>query len=173
MKKLLLAGVVFALSMSAEAARVSYELHDVAFDDGATAYGSFDWSMEDGFANISITTTAGQKRSYGVTYTSQWVPGVIGVNFGVSLFSVAAGDIDRWDISFEPGGPVGGDFYLTSLASRPMVYQAYGESDAQYYYKRYVVSGYVAPVPVPAAFWLFGTSLAGLAVGKRRGLLNR
>jgi hypothetical protein len=169
MKKLLLTGIIFALSMSAKAAMLTYELYDAAFDDGATASGSFDWSSQDGFANISITTTASQLRNYDVTYTTQVTPGVLGVNFGVTLSSLVGND--TWSISFEPSGPIDGAYYLTNTTNRPDdIYKSYSESAPQN--RRYVVSGYVAPVPIPAALWLFGTSVFGLCLSKRRTWSN-
>jgi hypothetical protein len=48
------------------------------------------------------------------------------------------------------------------LSLLPGVLHAYKASSAD-------LAGYVAPVPVPAAVWLFGSALAGvIGFGKRR-----
>jgi len=161
MKKLILAGVLCLFPLASMAASITYLLHDVVFDDGGTASGSFDWPAPDGGAsNISITTTAGQSRSYDVTYTDQWTPSVLGVYFALSLIGPGGVTTDHWAISFDSTGPFAGAFYLST--PKPYFYNAYAEADASGTYLRNIVSGYASPVPIPAASWLFGTSLVGL-----------
>jgi hypothetical protein len=160
MKKLALVGVLCFFPMVSMAASVTYLLHDVVFDDGGTASGSFDWPSEDGASNISITTTAGQARGYSVTYTRHAEIQIIGVNFGLSLISNLGSDTSFWAMSLDNDGPFEGAYYLT--ADNPMLFDAYYEGDSDNLYKRFVVSGFVAPAPLPGAFWLFSISVIGM-----------
>lgn len=125
MKKLILAGFLCFFSLALMAAPITYVLHNVVFDDGGTASGSFDWSTETAISNVSITTTAGQSRNYNVTYTNQVFPGVLGINFGVSLAGSHAGTNDYWSISFDFTEPFAGAFYLST--PRPDFFNAYAE----------------------------------------------
>lgn len=43
----------------------------------------------------------------------------------------------------------------------------YAERDAESSYIRNIVSGYVAPVPILAAFWLFAAPISGILARKR------
>jgi hypothetical protein len=164
MKKLVCAAILGLFPLVSMAAPLTYLLHDVVFDDGGTASGSFTWSMETGASAISLTTTAGPSRPYAVTYTNQVHPGVLGVNFGFSLVGYGDGIVNYWSPSFNFNGPFAGAFYLTT---GPDFYNAYSERDVSNTYLRNVVSGYVAPIPVPGAAWLFGSSLVAVFCRKR------
>jgi hypothetical protein len=165
----------FALGFgSVQAFPVTWTLEDVVFDDGGIAFGSFDYDTDtNAYSAINITTTAGSTLSgtqYGfinpdnpfitsdnpqfVDATgdltgAQTLPlylqegltnsgGVVAFKLGNSLSGVSLEDV-----CFNSGCSVGGT-------------------------PRFMVSGYVTAVPIPAAAWLFGSALAGLGWVRRK-----
>lgn len=122
------------------------------FDDSAIALGVIDFTTS--FNNMSI--------SFGnTTYTDEM--DVLG---GASMYFTAAGVFDGIDYlsilenpGFEANGFVGGPFDVTG-------YDSTGYVDGTWQVDSYSA---VSAVPVPAAIWLFGSGLIGLAgIGRRK-----
>jgi hypothetical protein len=162
---LLVVGLSFA--SVGHAANITWYLHDVTFNDGGTASGSFEFDadlIDPGYSNIEIITTEGSRlpgQMYSEVHSrsnSGWVEFLqpsyydnnVEFNFATNLTN-SGGSIDIVHFSFES------DCAHVSCQS--------------FHETRVITSGYissVAPVPIPAAAWLFGSGLIGLAGVQRR-----
>ena len=164
MLKTLLAICCLTLTINATAA--TWTLNNVTFDDGGIATGSFDFDNGEYFsANISVS--GGDETSF--NYTQSW-----NISSGDQIFDAGAAENRglyiwyrnlnfRFDNSLNSGA---NELDITGpSAEREGWNDPWGGGE---YYRRYIVSGSVSTVPIPAAAWLFGSALLGLGVVKRK-----
>ena len=176
----LAATTILILSTSAKAAVIEWDLYNVQFDDGGTAFGSFFYDADTNiFSNIDITTTTGTTftgtyyefmnpditpyaDSLHLTATPGTADGTRAFNINlVSIMTNAGGAISL----LTPPAPTS----FEGLCSGPICNSFKPAPD-----NRLVISGWVStsasitPVPIPAAVWLFGSGLLGLIGVARR-----
>jgi hypothetical protein len=115
----------------------------------------------------SYLMLAGTDNDYSVTQVGGTTQYDVWYNFAntdpylTSLFCSTGGTSQCWNHD-SSGNLTTAATWSDSLSLLPGVLHAYKASSAD-------LAGYVAPVPVPAAVWLFGSALAGvIGFGKRR-----
>jgi hypothetical protein len=152
------------LSATVSAAPVVWNIDSLIFDDGGTGSGTFIYDADtNAYSSINIVTTEGTDFA-GAAYGSviDFAPNDSDY-LAVMVFPLES--LPALDLSFaatltNAGGEIdvigSGEF----LCGQECMYPA---SDL-----RYIVSGQVSAVPVPAAVWLFGSALAGLGWMRRR-----
>lgn len=146
-----------------QAAPIEWTLRDVVFDDDTTATGSVFYDADTNvFSSIAIQTEEG------IGFNLGWL-------YGDSSFLPASGP-SRLSLESEllfPGVPFGTFTFEMNLADDmtgrggtiPLLtgFSSFEQRSTDLFGDvRYVVSGNVSAVPVPAAVWLFGSALAGL-----------
>ena len=158
----LFAALLIALAGAVQAAPVVWTIDSLLFDDGGTASGSFTYDADTNtYSHISISTSSGSVLPggvYGVIHPH--TPYVAPSNeTGMVVLDVTNGEFDSTAMSliFEsPLSNAGGTILLTysietscagELCNFPVSPQ------------RFLVSGSVSAVPIPAAVWLFGSGL--------------
>ena len=148
-------------SMPTQAAMVAYSLNDVILDDGRQMTGTFTWDFVEGdFENGTGLFTDLFIPSYGSDISALTITFDIGSSIEFSL----TGNIDNAGVDITL-------FLLSALTSTSganldLSRSKYSlEVGAQ---KGVYTSGSVAPVPVPATVWLFGSGLIGLVGLARR-----
>jgi hypothetical protein len=171
------------LSMSASAVPVTWTLNNVAFNDGATASGSFTYDADTNtYSSISVATTAGS---------------VLGGQGFAGLLTDIGPDASRLGMAPTPSTTVAGlpillfrfDTALTNaggtsnltLGTYSPFFPAQGSYEAVCVQSgicgspiplsniRLVTAGSViAAVPIPAAAWLFGSALGVMGWLRRR-----
>lgn len=171
-----LAVVSMAIVLSAGtagAAPLKWTLQNFVFDDGGTAAGSFEFDAATGaFSAIAVTTTAGSTRS-GASHT-------IPLSGNPVLFYASAGP--------EPFVPFVTQRFFFALASAMTAgggtiavtggYEGACDATCSFVFEPRAVlrnaSITTAPsVPEPTALLLFGSSLSGVLVWRRRRTSNR
>jgi len=180
MRKLFAAAVIAAFSVSANAAPLTWTIHDV-YLDGSDEYhnegvvsGTFDYDANTNvYSNINITVTAGG----GVNEQSNWEP------WGQPWDAADDLNLERphtADCDIIIGNPDPFAFCISDLnfSFETGLTNAGGiveidHVEATVYeldniYERFAFSGTVSAVPVPAAVWLFGSALGGLGWMRRR-----
>jgi len=162
--------VIFSLFLSAsvaQAAPLTWVFDDVQFEDGTYITGSFDFDADTvTYSNVAITTRAADTGYF--DYTQWGEP-------ATHTYSPTLGKEDR----------LGGEFYVIDVENNIDYFLAFlfdedltnaGGTIGVWGYEdhhdrtggilvsehRYVASGTVRSVPIPAAIWLFGSALAGL-----------
>ena len=156
---------------TASAIPVQWTLENVTFEDGGAASGSFTYDAATNiYADVDITTTIGTIRN-GTYYEY--------VNFNYPY--IDADDIilvngdSNWDLTgyqtlvlrFAEGLTNSGGNVAFALASS--VEGSCDSPDCNFGSgARFVTSGEVTAVPIPAAVWLLGSALAGLGWLRRK-----
>lgn len=164
---------MFASMGAAHAAAVTWYLQDVAFDDGGTASGSFDFDADTAiFSNINVITTTGSVLP-GETYDI-----VLPSSPGNSTFlsfanSTGIGDFTgTYAIGLELSAPMTNLGGLIAINLAGFALESYcGTADcfAVVQPLRLVTSGYItSEVPLPGAFFIFAVGLAGLRASRRK-----
>ena len=158
--RLLLWLLLLMVSMPTQAAMVAYSLNNVILDDGRQMTGTFTWDFVEGdFENGEGLFTDLFIPSYGSDISALTITFDIGSSIEFSL----TGNINNAGVDVTL-------FLLSALtptsgANLDLTRSKYSiEVGAQ---KGGYTSGLVAPIPVPAALWLFGPGLLGL-VGMAR-----
>jgi len=163
-KSLLLLLVTFAIGIpTAFAAPIQWVLQDVIFDDGGTASGTYIYDADtSSLSDISIITTSGTNPSFpGETFIFPAAPGQPPnhISVGTALPQGSWAGIYRLILDLD------GDMDNTggTLQIQPLSQEMLCELDSCGATKiRYITSGSVSAVPIPAAIWLFGSGLIGL-----------
>lgn len=167
MKKLITLTLLF-IGGSAQAIPVTWTIDSLFFDDGGTASGSFIFDADtDTYSAVSIVTTAGSVLG-GTTYNfpSQVVCGGSG---GCLFVEADTPDLTGTSGLFmllapgltNSGGVVGIDYGQEAPCAVP---DCSGDGAPT----RFVTSGQITGVPIPAAVWLFGSALLGLGWFRRK-----
>jgi hypothetical protein len=163
----LIAAVLLLTCGVAQAAVVTWTI-DAVFDDGGTLQGTFDFDdVIVRYSNIDVVSSGGSlaplfDSSYSSSppgfsdsstfvsesFVSNSVPSILNINFSESL--TAVGGV----VSLVIGSDVNGSSEISGNI-------ATGTG-------RFVTSGAVSAVPIPAAVWLFGSALAGLGWMRRK-----
>jgi len=155
-------GVIALVTMNAtQAAPVVWAINDGAFEDGGTFSGSFTYDADtDIYSDISINVSAWFIAPPAYVFTADsplnsdaselFLYG--GVDY---VFERYLGLYFETDLTNQ-GGTVA--IYLP-VSREEFVDYGDGQPSAG---ERYIVSGSVTAVPIPAAAWLFGSALAGL-----------
>jgi len=184
-KILRLAGATAALLMASTSwsASLTWTLSGVTFDDGATATGSFDYDAgTNTYSNIAITVSGftnapvyGPLGSDPFTYTD---PVVLGFSTDDNLIfaqQITTPDpasncfdscLRQMIISFETSlNSLGGTIAIDPNVVSNEYLERFGANDAHN-----IIGGSftAAPVPVPAAAWLFATALGVLGWSRRK-----
>ncbi len=173
--------LVFATLLPVKAATIVWSLENARFDDGGTVTGSFVWDTDfNGVLSYNFTVTGGDTASFSSPFTySESLPG----HFGAYLPSVNI-------LSFSDfSGPGSRDFRIglfnEDLLNTPIAILALdavpGTGDNGYLecfnctpLRLGLAGAYLSAVPLPAAFWLFATALAGLVgYGRRKNRASR
>jgi hypothetical protein len=140
----------------ASAAPVTWTLNGVTFDDGGTATGQFDYDADlKQYSNVSITTSFVNEypsQIYNLAEPADSSP--------TSLYAWSIESPGALVLFFIGSPAAAGDTVEIATTS----YEVYGEFPVE----RYVTSGTVSSVPIPAAVWLFGSALAGLGWLRRK-----
>lgn len=163
-------------SFSALAIPVTWNLENVVFDHGGTATGSF---VYDADANTYFSINIVYDDSYGqqlFNFEQQtpnpgyiiWGASETGFAYDQLLYSDSSSG-NAWDLMklqfatalTNSGGVV--SIIPESYVGSDLAF-GFAESD---HYKNQILSGSVSTVPVPAAFWLFVSALAGLRLIRR------
>jgi hypothetical protein len=169
-KQILLLVTTLVLSTGTNAALITYELNNVSFDDGGSATGWFIYDTEAvSISGINITTST--IASYGLhTYDDADI--IQGDNKVLALFNTT--DIG-YQHYIERTLILGFDTSLSTTLSSIIQTDGSGERLEEHWegsivfgHVRFIVSGSVEPVPVPAALWLFVSGLMGLIGIARR-----
>ncbi len=160
MLKKLLAVTCLTLSMGAHAAQVIWTFDNVLYEDGSTTVGSFtyDTDLQDVTSANWVTTCGSSSVCKGDLTTDIFI---YDDNFNLLESSNTDGSIyDFWnDFEFHrnlgdgPGVVIIVDGYIENSDT--------GD-------KEQLMSGTISAVPLPAAAWLFGAALIGLAGIKRK-----
>ena len=161
--------VVFLLSalfsMSAVAVPVEWTLNGVTLDDGATLEGSFKWAADaNQYSDIFITAP----DHYWAPYSDSPLDPSDEPLYTFVVYNTAY--FDGTILSAETWYDLGGIFDL-SLEFASALTNEGGEVDVlqtSSEYGRFVISGTVTAVPIPAAAWLFGSALVGAGFLRRR-----
>jgi len=144
---------------TANSTPVEWELQNVKFDDGGSAFGSFTYDADTGqISNVDVTTTDGVLPStyVGRTYDNCNLFFESCVAEGI-VFGVGNTVAFHWLVGF--------DGSLTNSGGVVGINSGF-ESDG--FSRRDLIGGSVTAVPIPAAFWLFGSAVAGLGLSRRR-----
>jgi len=170
MRQLIFAALLFC-SAAVGAAPVKWVLDGVTFADGYSAEGSFTYDMATSeYSEISITTYGvdGWGTHYDQIHPQQpAVTDTLPVNdggtffFGLSFVDSLTDDGGTVDLLTLQGHPF-------QTVEGPCGINGCTGPDADFANNRYVTSGSVRAVPVPAAAWLFGSALAGLGWIRRK-----
>ena len=164
-----------SLASVASAATLTYALQDVVFDDGGTAFGTFDYDIDTStLSNISVTTTSGSVLA-GTSYN--FTTGFNSSQFfdlvdqtGPNLNGAGSFPIETSAALENPGETVdilggAGFFFGESFCADVVCLTTQGP-------RRQVISGTlvasVAAVPLPAASTLLLSAFGGVAALKRR-----
>jgi hypothetical protein len=165
MLKTLLAICCLTLTVNATAA--TWTLNNVTFDDGGIATDSFDFDNGEYFS-VNISVSGGDETSF--NYTQPW-----NISSDDQIFEAGATENRGFYIwyrylNFGFDGSLNSgatEFDITGLSREAEGWNDFPFGGGQYY-RRYIVSGSVSTVPIPAAAWLFGSALLGLGVLKRK-----
>jgi hypothetical protein len=156
--------VIFLFSSVSHAAAITWTLNDVAFDDGTSASGYFDYDAElNLFSNINIFGGEGAWPNPGFYYDVYGAADSNDVTFlgdGGSFGTVTLLNLVFDSSLTSAGGSIG---LSTSSWERE---EDFGSGFVVR--SRNVISGSVSAVPVPAAVWLLGSALFGLVISRRR-----
>lgn len=166
--RLSLAALLLIVSATAHAVPVTWTFQNVVFEDGGTLAGSFTYDADTvSYSDVNVTTTAGSAAP-GATYLFQ------------DAFFPLFGPDNTW---FSPvnGGDATGE-YSVHLSFLEDLTNAGGTIALNSSFEgictasncingdilRYVTSGSVTAVPVPAAVWLMLSGLASLRLLKSK-----
>ena len=151
-------------SVATQAAPIEWTLSDVVFDDGTAATGSFFYD-----ANTNVFSSIAIQTEDGIGWTNGWI---YGVSDGFRDRQLAGGpaQLRLENVLIFPGLPVSTFVFEMTLAADmtgrggtiPLLTGFGSFEDRSPGLIRYVVSGTVSAVPVPAAVWLFASALVGL-----------
>ncbi len=155
---------------SAWAIPVQWTLTDVTFDDGQTLEGGFTYdasadTYSDVYMYASDLFLVGYSDSPLPPFVIfNWLGSSTATNLSAESWHDGLGKF-RLNLEFasaltNAGGAV--NFLPTSGELN------YGCCPESPFYERFIVSGTVSAVPIPAAVWLFGSALAGLGWMRRR-----
>jgi hypothetical protein len=166
MRSILITMLLF-FAASTQAMPVVWTLADAVFDDGGIATGSFTYDAGTGtYTDINIVTTAGNQQP---------IPVYPGSNYGdlnnntvpgshILIFETGSNNYGlglNWQGSLSnAGGNIALEVGMTSAGSY--------EIDLSNFSQRFLASGTISAIPVPAAVWLFGSALAGLGWFRRK-----
>jgi hypothetical protein len=168
-------GVILLMVVgAANAVPVTWTFNDFEFDDGGVATGSFVYDADTNtYSDISVTTTTGSTLD-GVHHAYLWSE-VVSDSDGM----VFIGNGDHWD-----GEIFVYEEYLILIALSGDMTNSGGSLSLQSHShettcagfcsippeppKRYLISGSISAVPIPAAVWLFGSGLGILGWFRRR-----
>lgn len=182
MKKIFIALSLSLIIAPAQGASIQWDLYNVQFDDGGTAYGSFFYDADtNDFSNIDVTTTAGSTFTTDMHYELM-NPSLTIDATGLHLTENGGTteDIRAFNINIVAAMTnAGGAFYLHTPPA-PTAFEGVCSDNTIYCNSfkpnpsRSVISGWVStsaelnPVPIPAAVWLFGSGLLSLIGAARR-----
>jgi hypothetical protein len=157
LKGVVLAAAAICSVSAAQAAPITYNFSATNF----TAYGG---------TPVPVNSIAGSFTVDGSIVTQ--------IDFAIGSYSYSAADVEISSIYTLLGGAANGpgitfgtdDFWLQWLPGLPTYFTgfAYTVAGVNDYYSSYTGEISVAAVPVPAAAWLFGSGLIGLAGASRR-----
>jgi hypothetical protein len=166
---------------TAAAAPVTWALNDVTFDDGSTASGQFTYDAVTGnYSSINIHMDYVNASDWdflkdfltcqsGLPCEDLFLIGARAVDW------IAGYSLDQLALNFDSALTDSGGVKAILPSSNFIQCQTYGFycslNDPNNFYIHdygYVVSGTVTAVPVPAAVWLFSSSLAGLFWFRRK-----
>ena len=166
---------VFLLFLAGPALAIPVQWHlvDVQFDDGGTAYGSFWFDVDSAdYFDVDIVTTAGSEfsgESYSFLNPNEYI--VSGDKF-LAVVSEIVPDMTGVPgmsiLFFDPMTNVGGTLAITGFAESFCIDSTCSDATSEL---RAITAGSistVAPVPLPAAVWLFGSALVGLGWMRRK-----
>jgi len=166
----ILASSLLIFSFSVYAIPVTWTLNDAAFDDGGIASGSFTYDADANiYSDINISVTAGSNIDFGSAVYDEIYSTVAGINPDELLMAqnptVIPGDsllklFFSADLT-NSGGTV-------AIEAFPSGGSREDTADLSGFPRRYLVSGSVSAVPIPAAVWLFGSALVGLGWMRRK-----
>jgi hypothetical protein len=156
--------VTLLVSLTANAAPVTWTVNSLMFDDGGTGSGTFSYDADTNtYSNIDILTTAGT-ASTGAPYMSviDFAPNDADY---LTVMVVPLAGTHSLELSFaasltNAGGIIAIEGVGESLCGQECMYPAVRLRD--------ITSGQISAVPVPAAVWLFGSALAGLGWLRRK-----
>jgi hypothetical protein len=147
------------LSLTANAASVTWTVDSLLFSDGGSAYGSFDYdSSTNLYSEINITTLRSDGGGF-ANYQSL-IPSVPSNDERLFLVGPGAGGLTGVAFLFDSGLTNTGG--TVAIISGEEVFCEDYECLQPAGKIRDVVSGSISAVPVPAAVWLFGSALAAL-----------
>jgi hypothetical protein len=182
MKRILIAALVVAASMEANATPVSWELVDFQFNDGGAAYGSFIYDSDTNqLSNIDIHTTAGSILNGRHFFSTAGVWGST-PEYGVLAFSDTSGPdftgagwflIDA-NIDFNAfPGTIANQSLAVGAESFCINYSCWSAANeiTNPGQSRNTISGYLVasvPVPEPETYAMMLTGLGLVGFGARR-----
>ena len=158
--------IVLIYSGSIQAAPVTWTVDSLLFDDGGTGSGTFSYDADTNtYSNINISTTAGSAFG-GANYTSVVSFAPISANYLTVMVAPLEGLPGLELFFFTTGLTNNGGTFQIAIPSREALCGQECMFPASTL--RYVASGQISAVPVPAAVWLFGSALAGLGWQRRK-----
>jgi len=147
------------LSLTSNAAPVTWTVDSLLFSDGGSGFGSFDYDASTNlYSEINITTLRSDDGGF-ANYQSL-LPSVPSNDERLFLVGPGAGGLTGLSFFFSSGLTNTGGM-VTILSGEEVFCEDY-ECSQPAGKIRDVVSGSVSAVPVPAAVWLFGSALAAL-----------
>lgn len=164
--KIFLALALLITSSAAFAAPVEWTLNNVTFDDGNTLTGSFVYDPDTGIYS-DVLMHASDLGQVGYSDTSlppfvvnNWVTSVSSTELYAETWHDPLGTF-QLTLLFESAlGNSGGTVNILSTSN-----EFY---PVQYDNQRFVVSGTVSAVPIPAAAWLMGSALLSIGFARRQ-----
>jgi hypothetical protein len=163
MRKISTFCTLLLVTITTQAAPVTWTLNNVMFDDGNMATGWFVYDADTNlYSDVSIYTLFDyQIEPTHYNEISEW-PGELDSGT-LSLYQEESVDITSYQdlilLYFDqPLSNSGGVVSVTGWESTATTVGLSGASSADHQ----IVSGTVSAVPIPAAVWLFGSALAGL-----------
>jgi len=166
----LVAGLVFAFSATVAHA-IPWVLSGVTFDDGGTAYGTFDYNADtDILSNINITTTAGTALS-GTSYIFEHPYNSLADNYLALVDSIAADLTGITALVFDLTNPMtngGGSISLSGRFEGICSNSSCSMLDSNEPYRFIDEGSITSSVPEPTTLALMGLGLAGIGWKRRK-----
>ena len=165
MRRIIISIVLTLIASSIHAAPITWTLENVTFADGGTATGSFAFdSVTDTYSGISITTQGGDAVAFpGLSYTELFTEAL---STNLSLQTQTAYGGHGFGLKFDSAlSDAGGIISIVTPDDVSVEINLGGPGTG---FVRYIESGTVSAIPVPAAVWLFGSALVGLGYFRKR-----